>query len=162
MVITIRGYNFLQVFPTHMRTHDTFWWDCRRWPRWARVLESSLTLTVRSIEVFGTDMKTFNQQLLNTGIGTQQSIMSIEKIYVMIQTLTLSYDHLNPKLYIYTITSSHYKNHINGIKLIYTLSIVLQLHNYTKITLKITQHGKIQLVLTLALKHYPFIATLYL
>lgn len=33
-------------------------------------------------------------------------------------------------------------------------------HNYTKITSKITQHGKIQLVLTLALKHYPFKATL--
>lgn len=135
MVITIRGYNFLQVFPTHMRTHDTFWWDCRRWPRWARVLESSLTLTVRSIEVFGTDMKTFNQQLLNTGIGTQQSVMSIEKIYVIIQTLTLSYDHLNPKLYIYnyfiTLQKSHKWNKIN-IYTFYCTSTSQLYKNYIK------------------------------
>lgn len=60
-------------------------------------------------------MKTFNQQLLNTGIETQQSIMSIEKVYVITQTLTLSYDHLNPKLYNYFITSLQ-KNHMNGRK----------------------------------------------
>lgn len=62
-------------------------------------------------------MKTFNQQLLNTGIETQQSIMSIGKVYVIIQTLTLSYDHLNPKLYIYnyfiTLQKSHTWKKIN-------------------------------------------------
>lgn len=43
-------------------------------------------------------MKTFNQRLLNTDIETERSVLSIEKVYVIIQTLALSYGHLNPKL----------------------------------------------------------------
>lgn len=80
-------------------------------------------------------MKTFNQQLLNTGIGTQQSVMSIEKIYVIIQTLTLSYDHLNPKLYIYnyfiTLQKSHKWNKIN-IYTFYCTSTSQLYKNYIK------------------------------